>query len=309
MMKITNENLKKLYDKNILLLHIVVQLLLFILYVIIYVSKAIGIIEGLIILASFGICYLSFLLIAYLNKNFQINKVSFLTLVMCIYFIAHEKIYEICELEIYISAFLIFYYLETIMGVLTLDLVRIRFYRSVVIILTLVNMILHITQNQYNFFLYGIIWILIGVYPLVFLVINFKKTIRYGSKILPTIILLILLQIVFILSTFFISIPVRSTNNYDIIFYIIVLEVIFYASILRIYNPTFELKKFLRTKNLLTILFVFSVIFFLKISQIQFDHVLIAILFLLIFQHEVGIYEDIVILIQVKCLKIIRLKS
>ena len=289
MIKIINENLKKLYGKNILLIHIVVQFLLFVLYVFIYGSKVIGYIDGLVTLVTFGICYLSFILVAYINRSSLTKKIAFFTLIICIYIIIHEKIYEFFKLEIYFSTFLIFCYLETMMSVFTLDLMKIRLYRAAIATLILLNIILHISNNKYTSFMYGIIWILVSIYPILFIAINSKKVIKYGRKILPSIIVLILLQIVFILSVFFIDIPGRDTNNYDVIFYILILEIIYFTYTLRIYDFNLNFN-FLDTKKTLLLIFILSILLFLIVNKTHIMHLIIIFLFSLIFQHEVEVF-------------------
>lgn len=285
------KGISKFYNINKLLIHIMTQILLFILYVFLFRDKSIKLIDIIVISFSFGICYSSFLLESHTNLNFKSEKLSIMRIAICFYILVDEYFHGSSKLISYFSVFLIFNYLETMMSVWTLDFMKLRDLKNIINLLIIVKLILFIIGNSYDLFLYGIIWILVSIYPVIFLLFNLKRIAKYGTKILPTIILLIVLQSMFITSNFFVNTPGRESHNYDIIFYIILLEIIFNATIIKTYKPSFKHAFYSKKEIVVLTTFILSILFFIITSQIQWNHSLIPLIFLIIFKHEFDIYK------------------
>jgi len=138
--------------------------------------------------------------------------------------------------------------LDITLKILTQNINKGLFYKYIVIALWTLGVVFGISRNDVYMLIYQITFFIISIYPLIFLICNYKKIKSYGRHLIPIYLLIIYLNIIFLLSQFFISESDSGRYNYDLYFFLNIIEIFLSYLVL----SALEFWKLLEGKNNVT---------------------------------------------------------
>lgn len=124
----------------------------------------------------------------------------------------------------YIQLIVLFMILNISQNILTQNISRGLFYKYIIIILLTTGVVLGLFEKDISMLIYQITFLTISIYPMVFLIFNYKKVKDYASHLLPIAIFIALVNIIFLLSGFFTTNPSNGMHNYDYYIYLNIVE-------------------------------------------------------------------------------------
>jgi len=114
--------------------------------------------------------------------------------------------------------------LDITLKILTQNINRGLFYKYIVIILWTLGVVFGISRSDVYMLVYQITFLIINIYPMIFLISNYKKIRNYGKHLIPTLLLLSLINNIYLLWLVF-SQSDSGRYNYDFHIYLNLIEV------------------------------------------------------------------------------------
>lgn len=124
----------------------------------------------------------------------------------------------------YIQIIVLFIILDITLKILTQNISKGLFYKYIVIGLWTIGVVLGLLKTDVYMLIYQITFLIISIYPIIFLIYNYKRIKSYGSHLFPVFLLVTLANIIFLLSGFFVTESENGMHNYDFYIYLNIIE-------------------------------------------------------------------------------------
>lgn len=227
---VSNKQLNIKMDKKALLtIYIFIQMILHLL-----AFKAIGntgynIIEYISIFLVLVYSFVVFIVILLNNKNkYMISYYCISTILLSfliIFDLDYLKKNQMHDKYIYIQIVVLFIMLDVTLKILAHNISKGLFYKYIVIFLWAIGVVFGISRKDIYALIYQVTFLIINIYPIIFLVLNYKKIKNYARYLFPTLFLLVFGNIIFILWTFVIDMDNNGNYNYDLYIYLNLIEI------------------------------------------------------------------------------------
>lgn len=227
---VSNKQLNiKMDKKTFLTIYIFIQMILHLL-----AFKAIGntrynIIEYISIFLVLVYSFVVFIVILLNNKNkYMISYYCISTILLSfliIFDLDYLKKNQIHDKYIYIQIVVLFIMLDVTLKILAHNISKGLFYKYIVIFLWAIGVVLGISRKDIYALIYQVTFLIINIYPILFLMLNYKKIKNYARYLFPTLFLLIFGNIIFILWAFVIDMDNNGNYNYDLYIYLNLMEI------------------------------------------------------------------------------------
>lgn len=221
-----NKILKKHIDKKVVLIgYIFIQIIMHLFGLRALNNREYHIVEYLTIFGS--LIYGSIVYIVLLFNDKEKSMIYYYSisttilnffLILDIYYVTHSNIsYG------YAQIIILFIMLDITFQILTQNIRKGLFYKYITILLWTIGMVSGILKIEVYMPIYQITFLIIIIYPIIFLLLNLSRIKNYGRHLMPIFLLLIIVNGMF-LTWIYIN-PLSGMNNYDLYIYLNLLEV------------------------------------------------------------------------------------
>lgn len=259
--------------KRVLIAHIILQIFIYVLSFKTLNEYSLGAIE---IISIFLILIYNFIIYTVILLNDKSSStiyyycaVTTIISFFIIFDINYLRLFKIVSTYLYVILMVLFVMLDVTMKIITQRISKNLFYKYIIIFLWTVGVSLGILNNRAYLIVSHITLSIISIYPILFILTNLKKINRYGRHLFPSIVLVAIINIIFLLSIFFIPSKSRSSNNHDIYLYFHVLEFIltyFILSSLNLFKYLRERRDKFNYKNIIYLILGYIYFFYSKDS-------------------------------------------
>ncbi len=215
--------------KTVLTSYIFIQMLLHLLAFKTLNNYEYNVIEYVSIFLALIYSFVVYLVILLNNKNKRtISYYCISTLLLSLFLIIDLNYLRRSQIHnnyVYVQIMVLFVMLDITLKILTQNINKGLFYKYIILTLWTLGVVFGISRINIYMFIYQITFFIISIYPLIFLICNYKKIEGYGRHLIPILLLIIILNIIFLLSKFFISELDRGRYNYDLYVYLNLMEI------------------------------------------------------------------------------------
>ncbi|MBW4829511.1 MAG: hypothetical protein KZY61_01645 [Clostridiaceae bacterium] len=124
----------------------------------------------------------------------------------------------------YIQIIVLFIMLDITLKILTQNIAKRLFYKYIVIVLWTIGIVLGLFKRDVYMLIYQITFLIVTIYPLIFLIYNYKRIKSYGNHLFPMFLIITLVNIIFISLGFLAAESQNGMNNYDFYIYLNLIE-------------------------------------------------------------------------------------
>lgn len=218
----------KINRKTALTSYIFIQMLLHLLAFKTLNNHEYNVIEYVSIFLALIYSFVVYLVILLNNKNKRTISYYCISAVMLSFFLIIDLNYlrrsQIHNNYVYVQIMVLFVMLDITLKILTQNINRGLFYKYIVIILWTLGVVFGISRSDVYMLVYQITFLIINIYPMIFLISNYKKIRNYGKHLIPTLLLLSLINNIYLLWLVF-SQSDSGRYNYDFHIYLNLIEV------------------------------------------------------------------------------------
>lgn len=215
--------------KTVLTLYIFVQMLLHFLAFKTLNNHEYNVIEYVSIFLALIYSFIVYLVILLNNKNKRMISYYCISTLLLSFFLIIDLNYlrrsQIHNNYVYVQIMVLFVMLDITLKILTQNINKGLFYKYIVIALWTLGVVFGILRNDVYMLIYQITFFIIGVYPIILLIFNYKKINNYGNYLHPILLFLAFGNILFLSWIFFVSQPDSGSYNYDFYIYLNLLEI------------------------------------------------------------------------------------
>ncbi len=219
----------KIDRKKVLTIYIYIQMLLHLLAFKTLNNHEYNVIEYVSIFLALIYSFAVYLVILLNNKNKRTIFYYCISTVFLSFFLINDLNYlresNIHNNYVYVQVMVLFVMLDIILMILTQNIKKGLLYKYIVITLLTLGVVFGISRNDVYMLIYQITFLIVSIYPLMFLICNYKKIRCYGRHLIPILLLIIILNIIFLLSQFYISELDSGRYNYDFHIYLNLIEI------------------------------------------------------------------------------------
>ena len=210
-----------------LTIYIFIQMLLHLLAFKVLCKSELNMVEYLSIILALIYSFIVYLASLFNSKNKQIIYYYSISTIMLSFFLVMDLGYlRYTDISYgYAQIIVLFIMLDITLKILTQNISKRLYYKYIVIVLWTISVACGILRRDMYMLVYQITFLLISVYPLVFSIYNYKKIKSYGRHLIPILLLIIALNMIFLLSHFFIVREESSVHNYDYYIYLNIIEI------------------------------------------------------------------------------------
>lgn len=124
----------------------------------------------------------------------------------------------------YIQIIVLFIMLDITLKILTQNIAKRLFYKYIVIVLWTIGVVLGLFKRDLYMLIYQMTFLIVSIYPLIFLIYNYKRIKSYGNHLFPMFLIITLVNIIFISLGFLVAESENGRNNYDLYIYLNLIE-------------------------------------------------------------------------------------
>ncbi len=125
---------------------------------------------------------------------------------------------------LYVQIIVLFIILDIILKILTQNITKGLFYKYIIIILWTLGVVYGSLRRDVYMLIYQITFFIIGAYPMIFFVFNYKKIRNYGNHLTPTLLLLAIINVIFLSWSIIFNVSNSGIYNYDFYIYLNIIE-------------------------------------------------------------------------------------
>lgn len=222
----------KSYDINIskkiaLTIYIFIQIALHLLVFRALNNHEYNIVEYISIFLALIYSFVVYLVILLNNKNKKTITYYCISTIFLSFFLIIDlndlRRSQIYNNYVYFQIAVLFVMLDITLKILTQNISNGFFYKYIVV-LWILGVILGISKSSIYMFIYQITFLIISAYPLFFLILHYKKIKNYGRHLIPTLLLLVFINIAYISWLVIINNADSGSYNYDFYVYLNIIE-------------------------------------------------------------------------------------
>ncbi|WMM26065.1 hypothetical protein RBU61_05155 [Tissierella sp. MB52-C2] len=219
----------KIDRKTILTIYIFIQMLLHLLAFKTLNNHGYNVIEYVSIFLALIYSFVVYLVILLNNKNKGTISYYCISTVLLSFFLIIDLNYlrrnQIHNNYVYIQIMILFVMLDITLKILTQNINKGSFYKYIVITLWTLGVVFGISRSDVYMLVYQITFLIINIYPIIFLIFNYKKIRNYGKHLIPTLLLLSIINIIFLSWSIIFNVPNSGSYNYDLYIFLHLIEV------------------------------------------------------------------------------------
>lgn len=219
----------KIDRKTTLTSYIFIQMLLHLLVFKTLNNHEYNVIEYVSIFLALIYSFVVYLVILLNNKNKRTISYYCMSTILLSFFLIIDLNYlrrsRIHNNYVYVQLMVLFIMLDITLKILTQNINRGLFYKYIVIALWTLGVVFGISRSDVYMLVYQITFLIINIYPIIFLMFNYKKINNYGGHLFPVLLLLAFVNMLFLLWVLFFSQSDSGRYNYDFHIYLNLIEV------------------------------------------------------------------------------------
>lgn len=266
-----NKILKKYIDKKIAIIgYIIIQIIMHLLGFRALNNHEYHVVEYLTILASLIYGFVVYMALLLNDKNrLMVYYYAVSTTILSFFLILDLSYFTHSNISYgYAQIIVLFILLDITFKILTQNIKKGLFYKYIIILLWTIGITSGIFKMQIYLLIYQITFLSILVYPILFLLLNFRRVKYYGRHLIPIFLLLIVINIIYLI-WIYIN-PLSGMNNYDLYIYLNLLEVLLsylVLSALKFWNLLKDKKIKIDTYMIISSIFIIGYLYFIKNSK------------------------------------------
>lgn len=121
----------------------------------------------------------------------------------------------------YVQIIILFIILDLTLQILTQNISKRLFYKYIIVALWTIGVVLLFLKKEIYLLIYQVTFFIINIYPIIFLIYNYKRIKNYGRHLIPILLIIIISNLIFII---FQGTKDAGKNNYDLYVYLNLLE-------------------------------------------------------------------------------------
>lgn len=219
----------KIDRKTTLTSYIFIQMLLHLLVFKTLNNHEYNVIEYVSIFLALIYSFVVYLVILLNNKNKRTISYYCMSTILLSFFLIIDLNYlrrsRIHNNYVYVQLMVLFIMLDITLKILTQNINRGLFYKYIVIALWTLGVVFGISRSDVYMLVYQITFLIINIYPIIFLMFNYKKINNYGGHLFPVLLLLAFVNMLFLLWVLFFFQSDSGRYNYDFHIYLNLIEV------------------------------------------------------------------------------------
>lgn len=240
--------------------------------------------EHIFILLALSYSFIAYLVILLNNENKgMVYYYSASTLLLSFFIVVDLGYLKYTDIRnyAYIQIMVLFIMLDITLNILAQNINKRIFYRYIILLLWILSVVFSTVKMNVYIFIYQITFLIISIYPITFLIYNYKNIKRYGRHLIPTFLLIISLNIIFLLLQFIMPQKGEGLYNYELYIYLNLIEIFLsylILSSLKFWDLVRDKKSNITISMVINIIFIISALYYIKYNKTDLNLIIVSLL-------------------------------